>query len=367
MKKTVLAAIILSTCMYGTATAQVLGKIDYLEGLVTITRNGISLSKVDIGSPIENLDLIKTTKDGLVSISFDKESGLTGTVQIVAGSTAVIRQEQLSSTTANEVQLIAGSVDLKVKRLAGVKSSVQVRTPTAVLGVRGTEFVVASFNGSAIVACKEGEVFCSSSPAGAPSGKSAGKGKSAVPGTMVEILESGDLNAGAFPAGDFDENWAAVQDKWKTFNVELFVEDPVTFLNQFVNNWTLYSTKVEAGAERLRANSMLQKWLRNAGSGQLSGSLGDWVKERPAVMKDLIAIRPDMVLSLITFYRIQELIPYVAESEMGRPLMNGQPVKAFIKEFSDSSRKVTEAASLFYAAEKQYMLRNDGISPFTDF
>jgi len=367
MKKSFMALCALGILFANSAAAQVVGKIDYMEGGVTITRNGASLARADIGTAIENLDLIKTAADSLVSIVFDRASGLTGSVQIVAGSTAIIRQDQLSGTTANEVQLMTGSVNLKVKRLAGVKSAVQVKTPTSVLGVRGTEFVVASFNGTALVACEEGEVFCSSYSEVTTTRSSGKTGKSAVPGTLVEVLESGQLNTGAFPAGDFDDNWASVQNKWKTFNVELVVADPLTFLNQFVTNWSLYSAKVESGAATLRSNAVLQKWLRTASSSASSGTMSDWIKERPVVMKDLIAIRPDMVIAMITMYRIQELVPYLPESSMNRVLMNGQTVKSFVAQFNRSSKAVADASSLFYAAEKQYMLRNDGLSPFMEF
>lgn len=367
MKKSFLALCVLGALCAAPATAQVVGKIDYLEGSVTVTRNGASLARPDIGTVIENLDLIKTSPDSLVSIVFDKASGLTGSVQIVAGSTALIRQDQLSGTTANEVQLMAGSVNLKVKRLAGVKSAVQVKTPTSVLGVRGTEFVVASFNGTALIACEEGEVFCSSYSEVTATRATGKTGKSAVPGTLVEVLESGQLNTGDFPAGDFDENWAAVQNKWKTFNVDLVVADPLTFLNQFVTNWSLYSAKVESGASILRANPVLQKWLKNSSSARPSGTMSDWIKEKPSVMKDLISIRPDMVIAMITWYRIQELVPYLPESSMNRVLMNGQTVKSFVAQFNRTSKTVADAASLFYAAEKQYMLRNDGLSPFMEF
>ena len=366
MNKRVLAGIVFCVSFCGIAAAQVLGKIEYMEGTVDITRDGAKLRKVDIGTPIENLDLIKTSADGLASITFDKASGLKGSVQIVAGSTAVIRQDQINDTASNEVQLITGSVNLKVKRLAGMKSSVQVRTPSSVLGVRGTEFVVSSFNGSTITACKEGEVFCSSWSEVTQT-RSTDNSASAVPGTMVEILEAGNVNTGSFPEGNFEDNWNAVRNKWKNFNVELFTANPVNFMNQFVQNWTLYSGKVEVDAAKLRSNAALSKWLEESRAGNDYGTMGDWIQERPSVMKDLIALRPDMILAMFSWYRLQELIPLVPQSAMNRKLVNGQTVKAFISQFNKSSATMTSAVALFHAAEKQYMLRNDGLSPFSDF
>lgn len=365
--KRFVAVLAFAACLAGGAFAQVLGKIDYLEGDVTITRNGANVKKVDIGTSVENLDVIKTSADGLVSVAFDKASGLTGALQIVHSSTAVIRQEQIAGSSANEVQLLAGSVNLKVKRLAGVKSPVQIRTGTAVLGVRGTEFVTATFNGSVLVACKEGEVFCSSSSEYTVSRNSLDAGASAVPGTMVEVLESGKVNAAGFPEGDFDRNWNEMRDKWKSFQVDLVTENPVGFMNQFVHNWNAHSSRVESGYSALRSNRTLQAWLKAAAAGKGPGGMADQVREKPLVMKDLIAIRPDLMVSLITLYRLEELIPLVPESDMGRRLANGQTVGDFIAAYNRSSRTVADAMSLFAAAEKQYMLRNDGVSPFSEF
>lgn len=366
MRKRAIAGIVLCVAFCSGAMAQVLGKIDYLEGRVDVTRNGERLKKVDIGMPIENLDLIKTSADGVVSIAFEKASGLTGSLQVMHGSTALIRQDLLSGSTTNEVKLMAGSVNLKVKRLAGMKQAINVRTPSSVLGVRGTEFVVASFNGSSIVACKEGEVFCASYSEITQT-RSTDSGASAVPGTMVELLESGSVNTGAFPKGNFEDNWKAMQDKWKNYNVELITADPVNFMNQFVGNWTTYSVKVESGTATLRSNTVLKKWLDEARAGKTGGGMGEFVREGPSVMKDLVAIRPNMVIAMISWYRLQELIPLVPQGAMEKKLANGQTVRAFIAQFNKSSASMASSVALFTAAEKQYMLRNDGVSPFIDF
>ncbi len=51
-------------------SAQVLGTVDYIEGSAEITRNGEKIRTVDIGTPIENLDLVKTSPNSLLSIVF---------------------------------------------------------------------------------------------------------------------------------------------------------------------------------------------------------------------------------------------------------------------------------------------------------
>lgn len=363
MKEKIL--LLAAVCLFAGSAGfgQVLGRIEYMDGSVEVSRNGSLLSGVDIGTPIENLDHIKTSTDATVTIAFSKDSGLSGTLQIVPGTNAVIRQDQIAGTATNEVELLAGSVSLKVKRLAGVRSSAQVRTPTAVLGVRGTEFVVASFNGSVLVACKEGEVACHaySSSTGSKSSKSL----PSVPGKMVEVLENGAMNSSAFPEGSFEENWEAVRNKWKDLQIELVVANPASMLNMFAGDWTMYASKLDAGAARLRANAALKNWLKQGSSP--AGSFGDWMKEKQAVVKDLISIRGDMMMAIINWYRIEELVPYIPESSYGQKLANGQTIGSFISQYNKSSKTVSNAVSLFRAAEKLYMLRNDGVSPFSDF
>ncbi len=366
MTKRTMAAIAIACGFILCARAQVLGKVDYVEGLVTITRNGETIRRVAIGTPIENLDTVKTSSDGLVSIAFDKASGLTGAIEIVPDSTALIRQDIVDGSPKNEAQLMAGSVNLKVKRLAGMKSAIQVKTGTAVLGVRGTEFRVATFNGSAIVACKEGEVACAAWSAMTETVVS-GSTASSVPGTMVEILESGAVNSGAFPEGNFEDTWKLMREKWKTYNVDLFAANPVAFMDQFVGNWNAHQKAVETRTATLRANPTLKKWLADAKAGKVSGNLADWAREKPQVMKDLVSIKPDMTVAMISYYRLNELVPLVPKAAMGRKLATGETVGAFIARFGRESAAMAEAVALFTAAEKQYMLRNDGLSPFLDF
>jgi hypothetical protein len=368
MRKNVIVSAILCLAAACGASAEVIGTIDYLDGVVELTRNGAAVKNVDIGTKVENLDFVKTSADSQVTISFVKSSGLSGTMTVVPGSSALIRKDQISGSDASEIQLMAGSVNLKVKRLVKGESSVQVRTPTAVLGVRGTEFVVSSFNGTAIVACKEGEVFCASSSEMSVSRMSlSAKGTSSVPGTMVEILENGKVNSGAFPAGDFEANWKELESKWKNFNVGIISEDPVSFLNQFVPTWNQYATKVTAHFNALNSNATLKQWLKDAAAGKTGGSYATWGKEKPLVVKDLISMRGDMMIATITLFRIQDILDHVPSAAMNARLSDGTTIKAFIDLYRRQSKPVFSAITLFNAAEKLYMERNDGVSPFSEF
>jgi hypothetical protein len=346
------------------ASAQVLGKVDYIEGKVEIQRDGSALAKVDIGTPVENLDMVRTSGDGLLTIAFTEASGLTGSLQVTPGTTAVIRQDQIPGSASNEVRLMTGSVNLKVKKLVGMNSSIQVKTPTSIAGVRGTEFVVTSFNGASLVACKEGEVACDSWSEVSGTQPESGKSVSSVPGVMVEVQESGTVKAAKFPDGKFEAAWKTVESDWKSYYVSIVASDSVSWLNMFVKNWDTYSGKLSADYDKLRANATLSSWLSRS---RPAGNMGTWVKERPSVMKDLIAARPHMVMGMMTWYRLQDVISCIPQQDMGKTLSNGKTVRQFVADFRSSEKKISAAIALFNAAEKQYMLRNDGVTPFSEF
>jgi len=132
-------------CTGAMLASQTIGSVEYCEGRVAIVRDGKRIARVDMGFSIENLDQLYCEADSTVSLSFLPSSGITGTLTLSEKSSAIIRRDQLQTKTANDILLLGGEVSLKVKRLGGRDSTIRVRTTTSVLGVRGTEFNVATF------------------------------------------------------------------------------------------------------------------------------------------------------------------------------------------------------------------------------
>ena len=137
MRIVLAAALVFAT----SAIAADVGLVKVSNGGVEIQRAGARI-KADVGTPVQVSDVLRTGADGSAGITFADNSLLS----IGPNTSFEIEKYQFDSTThAGEFQ---GS--LKQGRLAGISGkmvkqspeSMKIRTPSAVMGVRGTEFVV---------------------------------------------------------------------------------------------------------------------------------------------------------------------------------------------------------------------------------
>src|SRR5262245_49969436 len=134
------AAILIATLAFaGPALAADVGLVKVSNGSVEIQRAGSKI-RAEVGTPVQVADVLKTGADGSAGVTFSDNSLLS----IGPNTVFEIDKYQFDSTThAGEFQ---GS--LKQGRLAGISGkmvkqspeSMKIRTPSAVMGVRGTEF-----------------------------------------------------------------------------------------------------------------------------------------------------------------------------------------------------------------------------------
>jgi len=117
------------------------GQIKVAKGRVTVERKGQELA-AQVGMPLEAADVVRTGADGSVGITMRDNSLLS------AGPNSIVSLDsfEFDPTTSDgrfDARLQRGTLAVSSGRIA--KKSPQamtVRTPSAVLGVRGTEFVV---------------------------------------------------------------------------------------------------------------------------------------------------------------------------------------------------------------------------------
>lgn len=123
------------------AAAQEVGTVAELEGTADIGRRG-ACSPATIGAPIEQGDQLRTGQPGRLKVVFQDDSVLS-----VSAQSLVVVNEQVFDPTNNTARsyfdLIHGKLNSIVSDYYGRPGSdYQVKTATAVAGVRGTEFSV---------------------------------------------------------------------------------------------------------------------------------------------------------------------------------------------------------------------------------
>jgi hypothetical protein len=118
-----------------------IGQIKVAKGQVSIERNGQTLPG-EVGLRLQPADVLKTGADGSVGVTMSDNSLLS------AGPNSVLALDryEFDSTTSEgqfEASLQKGSLSVISGRIAKQSpDAMKVRTPSAILGVRGTEFVV---------------------------------------------------------------------------------------------------------------------------------------------------------------------------------------------------------------------------------
>ena len=134
---TMLAALSLAAV----ANAAGIGQIKISKGEVVIVREGQTLP-APVGTRVQTSDTIKTGADGSVGITLEDDSLLS------AGPNSVLSLDRFvfDATTRQgefETTLQKGSLAVISGRIAKQSpDAMKVRTPSSILGVRGTEFVV---------------------------------------------------------------------------------------------------------------------------------------------------------------------------------------------------------------------------------
>jgi hypothetical protein len=136
-----LSALMLAALLVASASAAEIGQIKISMGEVTVERKGEAMP-AKVGMRLEAADVLKTGADGSVGITMADNSLLS------AGPNSILSLDRFDyEPTTNQgrfdAQLQKGSLSVISGRMAKQSpEAMTVRTPSAILGVRGTEFVL---------------------------------------------------------------------------------------------------------------------------------------------------------------------------------------------------------------------------------
>lgn len=139
-----------------TYAAQRVAKVESMQGEVTVYKSGQEKEyKGFKGMSLSEGDRIETGKKSWVLLRIDKDKG----VKIGDNTTINISElKDLGEGNSTQFQVLKGKVWNEVKEKLNSNSKYEIKTPTAVMGVRGTEFFVSYENGILKVGVIEGEV-----------------------------------------------------------------------------------------------------------------------------------------------------------------------------------------------------------------
>ena len=117
------------------------GRVKRSQGSVTVERAGQTRA-VEVGTPVYVGDRVRTAADGAVGITLSDDTLLTAG----PGSTLLINEFRFNTTT-NDGNLLATLLKGTLSVVTGLigkqaPQNVSFKTPTVVLGIRGTEFII---------------------------------------------------------------------------------------------------------------------------------------------------------------------------------------------------------------------------------
>jgi len=148
----VLAAVFLASYFLSDQT-QDRASIVRISGKVSIERAGSKLVPSN-GMVLNSYDKITTAKGASIEVTFD--DGLKDIVKIGGNSHVVLESDAIEKKTS--IFMDRGEILLKLEKLEK-GSNFQVRTPTAVAGVRGTSFGVQLKGKEAIISDYESKIY----------------------------------------------------------------------------------------------------------------------------------------------------------------------------------------------------------------
>ncbi len=134
---------LLAAALAAAAAAADIGQVKVVKGTVSVERGGTVLP-ASVGLRVQPADTVVTGADGSIGITMSDNSLLSAG----PNSTLTLTRYEFDETTSRgrfDTMLATGSMAVVSGRIAKQSpDAMTVRTPRAILGVRGTEFAVAT-------------------------------------------------------------------------------------------------------------------------------------------------------------------------------------------------------------------------------
>jgi hypothetical protein len=352
----VLAAGLLVGASFTAAAQEALGEIVYLEDRVDIVRNGEGLApgEVDIGTEVENYDLVQTDGTGYAEIIVASPQSPGFTVKIAPDTAFYLELDRAGKNRRASVGMISGSISLKVQKIAG-NDTVEVKTESATMGVRGTAFdVTSSPAGDILITCEEGRVACVDE---------GGRELIAEPGQAVEKQTGEIFRAVPVRVSDL----AVYRREWFAERLELFKVNALKAVQAYALRYLRLTEEFQnAYRDLVTQQAILNKWM-SEDRARTMGGRAELMREKKALIGHLLEIRRILFIFERVYFRLAELESYHRQG-YGRGLIRpGLSSAEFFQAFDRDRVELGRQMARVRYIVKLYALRNEGSFPLGRF
>jgi len=334
------------------AASAAVGHIEYMEGETSITRAGSILDNVDLGSVVENYDLLKTGSSGLIIIALDKSTGMGGTLTIKPKSVFAVKTELVNGVPSTEGDMIGGAVAVKVKKIAGTPD-LRIKTSNSVMGVRGTEFdVTISVNDAILVTCTDGRVVCASG---------SGEELEALPGQLVQGKAGEKLRMVPVAVSSIE----TFRNDWISEEVSAFKASPLRALDQYAKSYKRLRDDFRKAYTPLASDPGLTGWIANEKKPGFVYRPNDVtvMKQKSALAPKLMGLRGILFMFERVYYRLEEIRSLLSASDLRSRLDSGGTVADLYKILAQEKTELEMKTAGYRNALRLFAFYNEGREP----
>lgn len=327
-----------------------LGSVTYLEGDVSMVRDGAQVDSIAIGADLQNFDLVKTGSDGLAELDVNSAQSPRITIKVSADTQFSVEMATIAGKQQTTLGIIGGSISLKAARLTGTQA-LSVKTDSAAMGVRGTEFDVTSpATGDVLVTCDEGEVVVTDDQ---------GKELHAIPGTVVEKRPAELYRTVPVEVSGLQK----FRGQWATERGQAFEKNALRLIQLNVRLYNRLVQELNAGhAELDNYRETISRW-REEDRRARAGQRGEIAKDRQAIGNLLARLRRTQFQLERVHFRLARLMA-LHNRGIGRGTLDGGVTTAqFFERFANERKDVEDKLYLTRSVSKMYLRRNEGRLP----
>lgn len=311
----------------------------YMEGIVDITRNGeyLDWSDVDIGTILENYDMIETGSDGYIEIEVHTPVSPAVTLKVLEDTSFYYDTKKVQGNTKTSFQLLTGSMGMKVQKLYN-DNELEININSSVMGVRGTEFMISStVDGSTLVTTTEGRVSCKDD---------SGNETFSTPGVICETDEKKQYKEVEIPLEDVE----AYRTKWLEARLDILKSNALVSIRQYASLYNQFYPRFDKSWQSLeKKDEVFRKWYEYIKNGT-HPSMSEAVLSKQSVSREIMELRSVLPIFQHTFYILNSLGKLYKEG-YGQGTLNINMTQKelfdhYFNNYNETRRRLTK--SLFY-------------------